>query len=338
MTGIRQLAEHLQISIGTVSRALNGKADVNAETRKRVFEAAEALGYVPNQSGRSLRKGSTGVVGFMIQTGPEISSQGDSFFMSVFDGVQSVLARHQLDLVALLCSSEDDPNAYLQRAVARGFADAIILSATRRRDERFELLHRQHIPFISLGRSLTDVGQPWIDLDFEGMAETAIERLVKAGHKQIGVIWPHGDLNLGYVFADRCREVLERHRLTLDDDHIFRAKPSEAGGYAVAEEIVSKTTRPSAVVLVNETLVTGLYKGLEERGIKPGRDIAIIGRFSPQAQYLSPTLTCFNLSLRDLGISLAETLLSSMPGYSTSAGKTVRRQLWPLSLVEGCSG
>jgi DNA-binding LacI/PurR family transcriptional regulator len=338
MAGIRQLAQDLQISIGTVSRALNGKSDVNPETRKRVLEAAERLGYVPNQSGRSLRKGATGVVGFMVQTGPEISSQGDSFFMSVFDGVQSVLSRHQLDLVALLCSSEEDPNAYLRRTVARGFADAIILSATRRRDERFELLHRHQIPFISLGRSLTDVGQPWIDLDFEGMAEIAVERLVKAGHKQIGVIWPHGDLHLGYLFVDRCREVLARHGLSLHDDHVFRAKPSEAGGYAVAQEIVSRITRPSAVVLVNETLVTGLYKGLEEHGIKPGSDIAIIGRYSPQAQYLSPTLTCFDLSLRELGISLAETLLSTLPGISTGAGDTVRRRVWPMSLIEGSSG
>ncbi|MET0173733.1 MAG: LacI family DNA-binding transcriptional regulator, partial [Agrobacterium vaccinii] len=57
MKGIRQLANYLDISIGTVSRALNGKADVNEETRRRVLEAATRLGYVANQSGRSLRKG-----------------------------------------------------------------------------------------------------------------------------------------------------------------------------------------------------------------------------------------------------------------------------------------
>ena len=57
LTGIRDLARHLDISIGTVSRALNDKADVNPETRERVREAAAKLGYSPNQSGRSLRRG-----------------------------------------------------------------------------------------------------------------------------------------------------------------------------------------------------------------------------------------------------------------------------------------
>jgi DNA-binding LacI/PurR family transcriptional regulator len=337
MKGIRQLADYLDISIGTVSRALNGKADVNPQTRQRVLQAAEQLGYVANQSGRALRKGSTGVIGFMMQTGPEITGQGDTFFMSVFDGVQTVLARHDLDLVALLCSSTEDPDAYLQRTVARGFADAIILSATRRNDGRFELLARQKIPFISLGRSLTDVGQPWIDLDFEGMADVAMERLVRAGHREIGVIWPHGDLNLGYLFVERCRRVLAAHGLLLREENIFRAKPSEAGGYAAAKEIAARPMRPSAIALVNETLVTGLYKGLDEAGLRPGRDIAIVGRRSPHTQFLSPTLTGFRLSLHDLGIQLAETLLSVMPSYR-QAYQTAHRTVWPMDLVEGESG
>ena len=87
MKGIRQLAEHLDISIGTVSRALNGKPDVNEETRRRVLEAAEQLGYVANQAGRSLRKGATGIIGFMMETGHDVTGQGGTFFMRVFDGV-----------------------------------------------------------------------------------------------------------------------------------------------------------------------------------------------------------------------------------------------------------
>lgn len=335
MKGIRQLAQHLDISIGTVSRALNGKPDVNEETRKRVLEAAEALGYVANQSGRALRKGSTGVIGFMMQTGSEITGEGDTFFMSVFDGVQTVFARHKLDLVALLCSSQEDPLDYLKRVVARGFADGIILSATRRHDARFELLAKRKIPFITLGRSLTDAGQPWIDLDFEGMAETSIERLVALGHKRIAVTRPHDDMNLGYVFVERCRAVLSRHGLPLDEDLVFRSTPNEAGGYQISRGIIACKDRPTAVVLVNEAVAVGLYSGLEEAGIRPGRDIAVIGMQSPHSHFLSPRLTCFSLSLRDLGIALAETLLATMPAYANAYADRPPRHLWPMTLVPG---
>jgi DNA-binding LacI/PurR family transcriptional regulator len=338
MTGIRQLADHLNISIGTVSRALNGKPDVNPETRRRVLEAAEKLGYVANQAGRALRKGKTGIVGFMMETDPEVSRYGDLFFTSVFDGVQSVLSRHQLDLVTLLCPSSEDPDAYLDRMVARGFADAIILSGTRRHDPRFTLLAKRKIPFIPLGRSLTDVGQPWIDLDFEGMAEIAVNRFVEKGHRRIGVIWPHGDHNLAYIFIDQVRETLARHQLTLPDHYIFKGPPNEDGGYRIARDIKACAEPPTAIILVNEAIVMGLYRGLTEVGMKPGKDVAIIGRYSPQAKFLSPSLTSFDLSLRDLGAALAETLLGSMPAYRQSYPDITKRRIWPMTLVEGESG
>lgn len=335
MTGIRQLADHLNISIGTVSRALNGKPDVNEQTRKRVLEAAQVLGYVANQSGRALRKGSTGVIDFMMQTGREITGEGDTFFMSVFDGVQAVFARHKLDLVALLCSSEEDPDEYLKRIVARGFADGIILSATRRHDPRFDLLAKRKIPFITLGRSLTDVGQPWIDLDFEGMAEASMERFIAGGHRRIAITRPHDDINLGYIIVDRCREVLARHGLHLAEEHIFRSAPNETAGYQIARDLLACKERPTAILLINEAIATGLYRGLDEAGMVPGRDIAVIGQQSPHSHFLSPRLTAFSLSLRDLGIALAETLLASMPAYAQYYQHRPMRALWPMTLVGG---
>lgn len=337
MVGIKRLAEHLNISIGTVSRALNGKPDVNEQTRKRVLEAAAALGYVPNQAGRALRKGSTGVVGFMMQTGSEITGEGDIFFMSVFDGVQTVFARHQLDLVALLCSSEEDPDAYLQRVVARGFADALIISATKRHDHRIDYLADQAIPFIALGRSLTDAGHPWLDLDFEGMAETGVTRLIKKGHRRIGIFAPIDDTNLGFVFVDSYRKVLERHGIAFDPDLVFRTHPNERGGHQIARAIAAMPSgkRPTGFVLINEKLSVGLYGGLYEAGLIPGRDIAVIGRDSTHAHYLTPKLTCFSLSLRDLGITLAESLLATMPAYAGQYPLGVVRKIVPMELVEG---
>lgn len=339
MTGIRRLAEALNVSIGTVSRALNGKPDVSEETRKRVMEAAAAMGYVPNQAGRSLRKGTTGVVGFMMQSGSQITGEGDVFFMSVFDGVQAVLARHQLDLVVLLCSSEEDPDAYLQRVVARGFVDALIISATKRHDHRIDYLAERKIPFIALGRSLTDVGHPWLDLDFEGMARTGVDRLVAKGHRRIGAFAPIDDTNLGFVFIDSYREALARHGIAFDPDLIFRSFPNDRGGHEIGERIAAMPPdrRPTGFILTNEMLTVGLYRGLYDCGIRPGADFAIIGRHSTNSQYLNPKLTCFYLSLRDLGIELAESLLATMPGYAEHYPLGVVRRVVPLELIEGDS-
>jgi DNA-binding LacI/PurR family transcriptional regulator len=335
MIGIKRLAQHLNVSIGTVSRALNNRPDVSEETRKRVLDAATALGYVPNQSGRSLRRGRTGVIGFMMQTGHEITGQGDTFFMSVFDGVQAVLSRHHLDLLAMLCASDEDPDEYLRRMVSRGFADGIIISFTQRVDHRIDFLAERGVPFVTLGRSTTDAGQPWLDVDFDMIARIAVDRLVAKGHRRIAISMPHGEMYLGHIFRDATIAALGRYGLSLDPALIFPSSPSEAGGYAIAQALLAADPRPTAIVLVNESTSTGLYRGLTEAGYLPGRDIAVIGRDSPQSRFLSPTLTSYRTSLRDLGVALGEALLASMPAYAELYPLGIVRRVWPSEFIAG---
>src|SRR4051794_4079977 len=210
MKGIRALARHLDISIGTVSKALNGRFDINAETRKRVLDAAAELGYVANQSGRALRQGATRTVGFMIESSQATPTDSDNFFMAVFDGVQTVVRRHHLDLIVLPCASDEDPAMYLGRIVARGLVDAVIVSGTRRDDPRIPLLERAHIPFVALGRS-RNATHPWIDLDFEGVARQSVDRLVERGHQRIAASLPATDLNLGNPFLQGYKKALKQH-------------------------------------------------------------------------------------------------------------------------------
>lgn len=337
MRGIRRLAQQLDISIGTVSRALNGRPDVSEETRRRVLEAAAAMGYVPNQSGRALRVGATGIIGFMIETGANTATDGDSFFLSVFDGVQAVLKRHNLDFVALLCGSGEDPTEYLRRVVGAGFVDGVIISATQRHDPRVDFLADRRIPFIMLGRSLTDRGEAWYDLDFEDMAETAVARLVARGHRRIAVAAPASAVNLGHVFVESHRRAMAARGLAYESDLVLRCDQNQAGGYALAQRLIAMPARPTAIILVNELMSVGFYRGLAEAGLRPGRDIAVIGRDSPYARFLSPPLTAFTTSLRDLGVALAEGLLATMPAYAEAYPFGVTRKLWPMALREGQS-
>ncbi|MFI5015443.1 MAG: substrate-binding domain-containing protein [Hyphomicrobiales bacterium] len=333
---IRELARRLDISIGTVSRALNGKSDVNARTRERVLAAAEALGYVPNQSGRSLRQGVTNTIGFMIDINSEMTAHGDTFFMAVFDGVQSVLARHRLDLAVLLRSERDDASGYTRRIVARGAVDGLIISATRRIDPRIDHLVERGLPFVALGRSLSGGGHSWIDLDFEGVAEQSVARLAARGHRRIAVATAESDVNLGYVFVEGYRRALKSHGIAPDPSLVLRSRTGEAGGYQVGEVLLAMRDPPTAILLVNEAMAIGLYRKLYEVGLSPGRHLAIIGfRQSPQARFLAPALTCFKVTLQDVGVRLAEALLAAMPAHAAHYRQGVVQEIWPMQLVAG---
>lgn len=336
MIGIKRLAEHLNVSIGTVSRALNGRPDVNEATRKRVLEAAEELGYVANQSGRSLRKGATNAIGLMIESSPETAANSDNFFLGVTEGLQTTFSRHGLDLVVLPCASDDEPHLYIERIAARRLVDGMIISATRRNDQRIDFLTRAKIPFVALGRSATPGDYPWIDLDFEGVASRAIDRLVANGHRRIAIALPSNDVNLGFVFLDGYKAALQRHGIAFSPELVIRTRSTEQGGYLVGDQLLRLPQRPTAILLIYELMAIGLYRRLSEADILAGRDIAVVGfRESPLSRFLSPTLTSFRLSLRDLGISLGEALLATMPAFADAYPIGVTQKIWPMELVEG---
>lgn len=334
MKGIRALARHLDISIGTVSKALNGRFDINADTRKRVLDAAAELGYVANQSGRALRQGATRTVGFMIESNQAAPTDSDNFFMAVFDGVQTVFRRHHLDLIVLPCASDEDPAEYLERIVARGLVDAVIISATRRADPRIPFLEKARVPFVALGRS-GDADHPWIELDFEGVARRSVDRLVKRGHRNIAAALPMTDLNLGNLFLKGYKKGLRENGIAFSAELAVPTESSEVGGYNLGAALLALKPRPTAVVLSYELPAAGLYRALNEAGVMPGTGMAVIGfRDSPVTRHLVPPITSFTTSLRDLGEALGQNLLSRMSGYKDSYPDVPAQRIWPMELVE----
>jgi DNA-binding LacI/PurR family transcriptional regulator len=313
MRGITRLAQELGLSTGTVSRALNHKPGVHKQTRRLVLEAAQRLGYQPNQAARTLASGRTGAIGFMFEVYPEVAVIGDSFFLGVIGGVQSVLASHGLDLLVLPCPGRQPRLAYLDRLVARGLVDGMILSNTDRVDPHIDLLQTAGLPFVTLGRSESHKEFSWVDLDFEHVAETSIERLVSGGHRRIAVTVPFGELNHGYVFLEAYQHALARRGIAFDPDLVFRTGLGVEDGYLVVDELLDRPEPATAILLIYETAAVGVYRRLAERGLRPGSDLAVIGlRDEAVIRYMTPSLTCFELSLFDTGATLAAAMLDQL--------------------------
>ena len=183
--GIRQLANELQLSIGTVSRALNDRPDVNPETRARVKAAAARAGYVPNQSGRSLRSGRTGMVAAVIPTRARPSA--DSGLLTVLEGARRTLRSQAIDLIVLFRGPEEDPLESLQRIVQRRIADAVIISETMARDPRLAYLQAAGVEYVAFGRSAGMEDYPFVDFDVEAMAAETARLFVRDGHRRMAL-------------------------------------------------------------------------------------------------------------------------------------------------------
>lgn len=336
---IHQLAKHLDISIGTVSRALNGKPDVNPKTRERVLKAAQELGYEPNQSGRALRRGAIGAVAFVMELGDETSDESAAFFMNVHRGVQTAVEPAGLDYLVLMCPEEQEPGAFMRRVVARKLADGYILSGTRRIDPRVAYLEERQIPFVAFGRSQSGKTYDWIDMDFERIATASVRLLASLGHRRIAITLPTRDINYGHLFLESYRDTMAACGLAVDDGLVIRCPLHGGGGNMAARAILDMSPRPTALLLINDLMAEGLYAGLRAGGIEPGRDLAVIGhRVIAQNAHLEPPLTSFKLSAFDLGQALGQRLILKLPDAKPQTDLAVfMGGLWPCEMVLGSS-
>ena len=188
--------------------------------------------------------------------------------------------------------------------VRRGAVDGLVLTATRRRGPRIELLLETGVPFLTLGGSETPGDDPWIDLDFEGVTAEAIDRLVALSHRDVAVAAPAGHANLALLFVQAAARALGRHGLA--SALLVQVPSGEPGGVDLAGLVAGASRRPTAIVICSEPVVAGLYSALGQTGLAPVWDLSVISLGdAPQRRHPLPTPCCFGLDLRHLGEALA---------------------------------
>jgi DNA-binding LacI/PurR family transcriptional regulator len=328
---IRELAKHLGVSIGTVSRALNGKPRVDEALRQRIIAAAREFGYSPSFAARSLRTGSSGMVAMLLPTSSGAITS-DTIFMPVVEG----LRRHFLAAGVDLFVGFDNPNTSdvtsLYRAMERSLFEGVVIADILQDDPRLTYLQQKRVPFVAFGRSETEGAYSWIDLDFEAATHEAVKRLHAQGHSRIGLGSTAGGINFGRVVERAFRGAMRGDGLEPNKEFIFNLGMSEHDGYLLGDRWFSSTHRPTALVLANELMAVGFYRRLAEGGAAPGRDVALITLIEQQStRFLDPRPTHFATDLLGLGDRLGAALQAAMRGNPPV------QELWPMQLRVGQS-
>jgi DNA-binding LacI/PurR family transcriptional regulator len=140
---------------------------------------------------------------------------------------------------------------------------------------------------------------------------------VALGHRRIAITVPFGEINFGGIFLEAYRAALSRHGIPFDPELVFQGGLTGADANLLTDALLDNGAPPTAVILIFEAAAVGIYERLSERGLRPGHDLSIIGlRNELAVQHLRPRLTCFDLSLFDVGVALGEALLAQMPEHS----------------------
>lgn len=328
---LKELAQLLNLSQTTISRALNGYPEVSEATRQRVLRAAKATGYSPNIAAQRLATGRAGSIGLVLPV--SAGRDTDLHFAEYLSGLGEVATASGVQFVVCPSRPEDEAETFSQLA-ASGSVDALSISYIRTDDPRLAVVKRLNVPYVVHGRHIGDAPDyPFLDTDNEGAFHDATRLLVQLGHRRIAIL--NGPEHLSFAYRRRIgmTEALAEAGLALESGLRQNSAMTEENGFRGMMGFLDAAVPPTAVLCSSVILALGATRAIRERGLTIGDDVSIIA-FDDVFPYLKPEnfstpLTTTTSSIRSAGARIAERLIAAAAGREVSP----QQEIWKTSLI-----
>lgn len=319
---IVDVAERAGVAISSASAALNGRPGVSDDTRERIKEAAEELGYVPSLRGRSLSAKKAFTIGLVVCRSPEVLEE-DPFFGAFIGGVEQVISKRGYALVLQMAADADEEESRYRDLAAGRRVDGVILNELRVNDSRIALVRELELPAVGVNPAeppadLASVHQP----SAPGVKDL-VDRLVGLGHTRIAHVSGPPDfvhsLEREGAWRDALLSAGLEPRLLIDGDFTYQ------GGQKAADLLLEGTQeKPTAVVCANDLAAAGFIIRAQELGYSIPEQISVCGYDGiAWGGYIRPTLTTVQAAPRELGAAAADLLLDVISDPERNKGRVV---------------
>ncbi|HEY7631951.1 MAG TPA: LacI family DNA-binding transcriptional regulator [Thermoleophilaceae bacterium] len=309
---IRELARLSGVSVGTVSRALNGYPDVRQDTRDRIVRLAEELDYTPQAAARTLVTRRSHVIGVFLETGKNHPDIQHPFFHEVLVGIKNRLGAAGYDL--LLFASEEPGNGYGTHSYLKRcnhhHVDGAVLMGLSADDPETDRLARSSLPCVSVDVEFQGLHSSWVSSDNHQGADLAVKHLMECGHKRIAHIAGPLDTTPGRERLAGFRRAIEKAGLPYYDELVVYGDFYYESGLASMEKLLDLATPPTAVFVASDMMAMGAMRAVQARGLSVPGDVAVVGYDDITiAGMAHPPLTTVRQEKAQLGELAAEALL-----------------------------
>ncbi|MDE2427098.1 MAG: substrate-binding domain-containing protein [Burkholderiales bacterium] len=328
---LKDLASTLGMSKTTVSRALNGYPEVSEATRKKVLEAARAVGYEANPMARSLAVGRTNVFGLIYPLLP--ADLGDPMFLEVVGGMAEALEARKMNLMIAPVSSQNELPSYEQMVRGKR-VDGLIVSRTLVQDQRIAYLAKRGFPFIAHGRTRIDQPYAWFDYDNEAGIRLAVNHLLALGHQRISLVSAPLEMNFARQRLNSFLAAMSTAGLPVNTAYLIHDALDRRSGYQAIQQLLQCTPRPTAIIVDNHLSGVGAVRALLDAGITLGKDISLIVWGNVEDMLAETSLTTIaQPHPREAGAKMSEMLLALINGTAPAD----LQELWQPVLSPGNS-
>jgi LacI family transcriptional regulator, repressor for deo operon, udp, cdd, tsx, nupC, and nupG len=299
------VARRAEVSQSTVSLVLNGKAAgrVSQRTQEAVLRAAQELGYQPSMAGRTLRLGRTHVAALII---PDVSNP---VFAAVLLGAEQAARQRNYTVVQVSTGNDPDWQLHIVHALATRSIDGFILFS-------LDLLESAHLELLRGNAVIVDGYSPEFPsllLDIEYGATTALQHLLGLGHRRIGHLAAHINVETFRIRQRVYERMLGEARIALRQEYQATAGVDLEESCTAVLDLLSRPEPPTAIFCDDDLMAAGAYKAARELHLHVPDDLSIVGFCDGLvAQLLDPPLTTVAIPMQELGQRAMKLLLTGL--------------------------
>ncbi|MFI6485631.1 LacI family DNA-binding transcriptional regulator [Nonomuraea sp. NPDC050663] len=308
---LEAVAARAGVSRATVSRVVNGQTTVAPHIRDVVVRAIDELGYVPNSAARSLVTQRTDSIALVVSEPPTRVFSDDPLFATVIRSASLELEAADKQVVLMLASTAKS-HARVERYIASGHVDGVMLISMHGADPLPSAIARMRVPVVSYGRPAVPIDIPFVDNDNVGGAEKAVRHLLDSGRNRIATIAGPLDMIAGQDRLAGYRNVLrdsDRRSIVAVGDFT-----RESGAIAM-RQLLRDDPSLDAVFVANDLMAVGALQALRQAGRSVPGDVALVGFDDIEAaKYTDPPLTTMRHPVSDQASAMVQLLLGLFQG------------------------
>ena len=329
---IEDISRKLDLSISTVSKALNDYSDVSQATKDRIRNAAREMGYHPNRAARSLRRQRTEKIGVVVNYPINIV---DDFLSELIPG--AALAAEQADYNLILYTSVARHPEHISRVCRAGEVDGLLLLWPPKLDETIELMAEEGMPYIVLPRRVPHADVSYIAADHCASGQALTQHLIKLGHTRIGfTLYPEVHQSNTDRFAG-YRAALADAGIPFDERLVVETSGQDPrNGETVLLKFLEMDEPPTAILCFTDPMAMRALAAANARGIRVPEELSIAGHDGILTSGLTvPALTTARQPIPEMGRLAVECLLAQI----ADNGLAPARHVLPVELmIRGSTG
>ncbi len=293
---IKTISETTNVSLTTVSRVLNGvskKFRISTATEARVLEAAERLGYTPNQTAINLRLKKSFAIGLVIP------SLANPFFSTIASIVNQALHSKGYSVLVTDCNEEEKTEIDSVKNLAARNIDGMIIIPSGKDKRHLEVLYKQRIPVVFIDRYFNELPISYVATDHYDGALKLVNYLIECGHQKIACIQGthHVLSNMERVRGYKSAMAVNN----LPEFYIGGGSFTFEDGYLETKLLLQKQDKPTAILALSDTILLGALKALSEDGFNVPDDISLTTfDNSVYLDYLSCPVTSISQPITDI--------------------------------------